>query len=49
VAFALLTTVFAQSNTTNKFPLLLDATADDLVAGLDAGVFTSLDLVQVRH
>jgi len=47
VAFAPLMTVVAQSNNTNKFPLLLDATADDLVAGLDAGVFTSLDLVQV--
>ncbi|RMZ68700.1 glutamyl-trna amidotransferase subunit a [Pyrenophora seminiperda CCB06] len=46
VAFAPLTIVFAKSNATAKFPLLLDATADDLVTGLDAGDFTSLDLVQ---
>lgn len=47
MAFAPLTSAYALSNTTTKFPLLLDATADDLVAGLDAGDFTSLDLVQV--
>jgi len=49
VAFAPLTTiVYAQYNiTTPQLPLLLDATADDLAAGLEAGDFTSLDLVQV--
>ena len=47
VAFAPLTSVYAQYNTTTKLPLLLDATADELAAGLDAGAFTSLDLVQV--
>jgi amidase len=48
VAFApLTTTVYAQYNTTTRLPLLLDATADDLAAGLEAGAFTSLDLVQV--
>ncbi|KAI4675338.1 uncharacterized protein J4E84_010080 [Alternaria hordeiaustralica] len=48
VAFApLTTTVYAQYNvTTPQLPLLLDATADDLAAGLEAGDFTSLDLVQ---
>ncbi|CAE7212213.1 hypothetical protein P3342_012342 [Pyrenophora teres f. teres] len=43
VAFAPLVSVYAHPNT--KFPLLLDATADDLVAGLHAGDFTSADLV----
>ena len=48
VAFAPLTTiVYAQYNTTTELPLLLDATADELTAGLEAGAFTSLDLVQV--
>lgn len=48
VAFAPLTTVvYAQYNTTTDLPLLLDATGDELVAGLEAGAFTSLDLVQV--
>jgi len=48
VAFAPLTTVvYAQYNTTTDLPLLLDATGDDLAAGLEAGAFTSLDLVQV--
>ncbi|RAR13609.1 amidase signature enzyme [Stemphylium lycopersici] len=46
VAFAPLPSVYAQYNTTTGLPLLLDATADDLAAGLDAGAFTSLDLVQ---
>ncbi|RII05183.1 hypothetical protein CUC08_Gglean010276 [Alternaria sp. MG1] len=47
VAFAPLTTVvYAQYNTTTDLPLLLDATGDELVAGLEAGAFTSLDLVQ---
>ena len=48
VAFEPLTTVvYAQYNTTTDLPLLLDATGDELVAGLEAGAFTSLDLVQV--
>jgi amidase len=48
VVFAPLASVYAQSNGTVKFPSLLDATLDELVAGLDSGAFTSLDLVQVR-
>jgi hypothetical protein len=48
VAFAPLTSVYAQYNTSIELPLLLDATADELAAGLEAGAFTSLDLVQVR-
>ncbi|EOA88197.1 hypothetical protein ACJQWK_02038 [Exserohilum turcicum] len=46
VAFAPLASVYAQYNTTKTFPSLLDATADELTAGLAAGAFTSLDLVQ---
>jgi amidase len=48
VAFAPLSTVYAQYNTPVEFPLLLDATAEELSAGLESGAFTSLDLVQVR-
>ncbi|KAF1935133.1 amidase signature enzyme [Clathrospora elynae] len=40
VVFAPLASVYAQ------YPLLLDATADELAAGLEAGNYTSLDLVQ---
>lgn len=47
VAFAPLTTVFAQYNTTARLPLLLDATAEELAIGLAAGDFTSVDLVEV--
>ncbi|KAI2477426.1 Glutamyl-tRNA amidotransferase protein [Pyrenophora tritici-repentis] len=43
-AFVPLVSVYAHPQT--KFPLLLDATADDLVAGLHAGDFTSVDLVK---
>jgi amidase len=50
VAFVPLTSVvYAQYNVSvPQLPLLLDATADELIAGLEAGSFTSLDLVQVR-
>jgi hypothetical protein len=48
VAFAPLTTVYAQYNTSVGLPLLLDATAEELSVGLESGTFTSLDLVQVR-
>jgi hypothetical protein len=41
-----LTHVFAHGTV---LPSLLDATADELIAGLDAGHFTSLNLVEVRH
>jgi hypothetical protein len=44
-----LTHVFAQYGTPSVLPPLLDATADELIAGLDAGDFTSLNLVEVRH
>jgi hypothetical protein len=51
IAFAPLTSVvYAQQYNVSVpvLPSLLDATADELIAGLDAGSFTSLDLVQVR-
>jgi hypothetical protein len=50
VAFAPLSVVYAQQYNVSVpvLPSLLDATADELIAGLDAGSFTSLDLVQVR-
>jgi amidase len=50
VAFVPLTSVvYAQYNVSvPRLPFLLDATADELIAGLEAGSFTSLDLVQVR-
>ena len=47
VAFAPLTSVVAQYATPPVLPELLDATADELISGLEAGDFTSLDLVQV--
>ena len=47
VALAPLTSVYAQYATPAELPLLLDATAEELTAGLEAGNFTSLDLVQV--
>ncbi|KAL1598172.1 hypothetical protein SLS59_007182 [Nothophoma quercina] len=46
VAFAPLTSVIAQYATPSVLPELLDATADELISGLEAGDFTSLDLVQ---
>ena len=49
VAFAPLTSVAAQYPTAPVLPELLDATADELIAGLEAGDFTSLDLVQVSN
>ena len=33
--------------TNGIFPRLIEATTDDLVAGLDSGLFTSVDLVNV--
>ncbi|KAF3039069.1 hypothetical protein E8E11_003080 [Didymella keratinophila] len=47
VAFTPLTSVVAQYSNASALPELLDATADELIAGLGAGQFTSLDLVQV--
>lgn len=47
LTFAPLPSVYALYNGTSGFPSLLDATADELITGLDAGAFTSLDLVQV--
>lgn len=47
VAFVPLTSVVAQYSNASVLPELLDATADELIAGLEAGQFTSLDLVQV--
>jgi amidase len=47
VAFAPLTSVWAQYGTESKFPALLDATAEDLTLGLERGDFTSVDLVKV--
>jgi hypothetical protein len=48
VAVVPMTNVIAQYSAPPVFPGLLDATADQLISGLDAGDFTSLDLVQVR-
>jgi amidase len=45
--FVALTSVVAQYATHPVLPELLDATADELISGLEAGDFTSLDLVQV--
>lgn len=47
VAFAPLTSVYAQYNTSVQLPLLLDATGEELFEGLAAGDFTSVDLVNV--
>ncbi|KAH8723015.1 amidase signature domain-containing protein [Phaeosphaeriaceae sp. PMI808] len=41
-----LASVYAQYETGYKAPLLLDATAEQLSAGLEAGRFTSVDLVK---
>ncbi|KAH6629223.1 amidase signature domain-containing protein [Boeremia exigua] len=45
VAFTPLTSIVAQYTTDPVFPKLLDATADELISGLETGGFTSLDLV----
>ncbi|KAI8931802.1 hypothetical protein NX059_011439 [Plenodomus lindquistii] len=45
VAFAPLTSVWAQYETTPQLPLLLDATAEELTFGLEQGNFSSVDLV----
>jgi amidase len=47
VAFAPLASVVAQYATPPVLPELLDATADELISGLESGHFKSLDLVQV--
>lgn len=47
VAFAPFASAAAQCATHTVLPELLDATADELILGLEAGDFTSLDLVQV--
>jgi hypothetical protein len=47
VAISPLTNVYAQYGGPSKLPLLLDATGEELTAGLEAGRFTSADLVQV--
>ena len=47
VALVPLSSVVAQYSTPPVLPSLLDATADELISGLEAGDFTSLDLVQV--
>lgn len=49
VAFVPLTSVVAQYAIPPVLPKLLDATADELISGLEAGDFTSLDLVQVSN
>lgn len=46
VAFAPLTCVFAQYGSP-ALPLLLDATTEELSTGLEAGDFSSVDLVNV--
>jgi amidase len=47
VAISPLTNVCAQYGEPSKLPLLLDATGEELTVGLEAGQFTSVDLVQV--
>jgi amidase len=47
VAFAPLTGVAALYEKPSQLPLLLDATAEELTLGLEAGNFTSVDLVNV--
>jgi hypothetical protein len=47
VAISPLTSVYAQYGESSDFPLLLDATGEDLTAGLEMGQFTSVDLVNV--
>lgn len=44
VAVVLVVSVVAK-----EFPLLLDATAEELGKGLEAGDFSSVDLVNVRY
>ena len=46
-AFAPLTSVCAQYEESPKLPLLLDATGEELTAGLELGQFTSVDLIEV--
>jgi hypothetical protein len=48
VALSPLTSVYAQYGELSKLPRLLDATGEELTAGLEMGHFTSADLVQVR-
>jgi hypothetical protein len=47
VAFSPLKSVYAQYGESSEFPLLLDATGEELTAGLEMGQFTSVDLVNV--
>jgi hypothetical protein len=47
VAISPLTSVYAQYGESSELPLLLDATGEDLTAGLEMGQFTSVDLVNV--
>lgn len=47
MAFAPLTGVSALYEKPSQLPLLLDATAEELTLGLEAGNFTSVDLVNV--
>lgn len=47
LALAPLTSVSAQYGESPKLPLLLDATGEELTTGLEAGHFTSVDLVHV--
>jgi hypothetical protein len=47
LAVAPLTSVCAQYSAPSSLPLLLDATTEELTLGLEAGNFTSVDLVNV--
>jgi amidase len=47
LAVAPLTSVYAQYSAPSSLPLLLDATTEELALGLEAGNFTSVDLVNV--
>jgi amidase len=48
LAVAPLTSVYAQYSAPSSLPLLLDATTEELALGLEAGNFTSVDLVNVN-
>lgn len=48
IAFAPLTSICARHIQASALPSLLDATAEDLMTGLNLEAFTSVDLVEVN-
>lgn len=49
ILFALLGWRFQYDGNQPAFPSLLDATLDDITKGLEAGLFTSVDLTSVSQ